>query len=64
MRLYVNDCGVVCPLGQDKTAVVRHLDLGRAAFILRDDLIPGRAVRVGAVRLGGCLEQAVPAFWP
>ena len=23
----------------------------------------GLATRVGAVRLGGCLEQATPAFW-
>jgi metallophosphoesterase (TIGR00282 family) len=27
------------------------------------DTASGLAVRVGAVRLGGCLEQAVPAFW-
>jgi calcineurin-like phosphoesterase len=27
------------------------------------DPATGLATRVGAVRLGGCLEQAVPAFW-
>ena len=27
------------------------------------DPVTGLATRVGAVRLGGCLEQAVPAFW-
>jgi metallophosphoesterase (TIGR00282 family) len=27
------------------------------------DPLSGLAVRIGAVRLGGCLEQAVPAFW-
>ena len=27
------------------------------------DPATGLATRAGAVRLGGCLEQAVPAFW-
>jgi len=27
------------------------------------DPATGLAARAGAVRLGGCLEQAVPAFW-
>jgi 3-oxoacyl-[acyl-carrier-protein] synthase-1 len=56
VRLYVNDCGVVCPLGQDWATVARNLDLGRAAFTLRDDLIPGRPVRVGAVGLDAPAE--------
>jgi hypothetical protein len=33
------------------------------AVAVETDPATGLAVRVGAVRLGGCLEQAVPAFW-
>jgi 2',3'-cyclic-nucleotide 2'-phosphodiesterase len=33
------------------------------AVAVETDQTTGLAVRVGAVRLGGCLEQAVPAFW-
>jgi metallophosphoesterase (TIGR00282 family) len=34
------------------------------AVAVETDPVSGLAMRVGAVRLGGCLEQAVPAFWP
>jgi 2',3'-cyclic-nucleotide 2'-phosphodiesterase len=34
------------------------------AVAVETDPASGLAARVGAVRLGGCLEQAVPAFWP
>ena len=33
------------------------------AVAVETDPATGLASRVGAVRLGGCLEQAVPAFW-
>ena len=33
------------------------------AIALETDSATGLAARVAAVRLGGCLEQAVPAFW-
>jgi len=33
------------------------------AVAVDTDPATGLAARVGAVRLGGCLEQAVPAFW-
>ena len=33
------------------------------AVAVETDPATGLAVRVGAVRLGGCLEQARPAFW-
>ncbi|HML07526.1 MAG TPA: TIGR00282 family metallophosphoesterase [Xanthobacteraceae bacterium] len=33
------------------------------AVAVETDPATGLAVRVGAVRLGGCLEQAAPAFW-
>ncbi len=33
------------------------------AVAVETDPATGLAARVGAVRLGGCLEQAVPAFW-
>jgi hypothetical protein len=34
------------------------------AVAVETDPTTGLAARVGAVRLGGCLHQAVPAFWP
>jgi calcineurin-like phosphoesterase len=33
------------------------------AVAVETDHASGLAARVGAVRLGGCLEQAAPAFW-
>ena len=33
------------------------------AVAVETDPVSGLAMRVGAVRLGGCLEQAAPAFW-
>jgi metallophosphoesterase (TIGR00282 family) len=33
------------------------------AIAVETDPASGLAMRVGAVRLGGCLEQAAPAFW-
>jgi 3-oxoacyl-[acyl-carrier-protein] synthase-1 len=49
MRLFLNDCGVICPLGENKASVVRGLDAARPAFIEREDLIAGRSVAVGTV---------------
>lgn len=48
MRLYVNDCGVVCPLGRDRSEVGQALAAGAPVFTERADLIPGRSVLVGA----------------
>ncbi len=33
------------------------------ALAVETDPATGLAVRVGAVRLGGCLQQAIPSFW-
>jgi 2',3'-cyclic-nucleotide 2'-phosphodiesterase len=33
------------------------------AVAVETDPVSGLAARVGAVRLGGCLEPAMPAFW-
>ena len=49
MRLYLNDCGVICPLGAGKAQVVKGLDAARPVFIEREGLVTGRAVPVGAV---------------
>jgi 3-oxoacyl-[acyl-carrier-protein] synthase-1 len=49
--LFVTDCGLVTPLGRGKAAVARALFAGsEAGFAVRGDLLPGRAVEVGAVR--------------
>lgn len=50
MKIYLNALGVISPLGLGKNEVVQNLFNGsRAGLIERTDLIPGRAVRVGAV---------------
>jgi len=50
MKLFLQDCGVVCPLGHGKAEVARALFAGRDdALVSRDDLLPDRAVLVGAV---------------
>jgi 3-oxoacyl-[acyl-carrier-protein] synthase-1 len=48
--LFVNDCGVVTPLGRGKAATARALAAGtRNGFVVRHDLLPGRPIHVGAV---------------
>src|SRR5262245_57019411 len=50
MTLFLTALGVATPLGQGKAAVARNLFAGsRDGLILRDDLLPDRAVRVGEV---------------
>lgn len=50
MRLFLQDCGVICPLGRGKAAVAEALFAGRPDALRRaDGLIPGRTVFVGAV---------------
>ncbi len=49
MRLFVNDCGVICPLGNNRAEVADSLAGGRAMFVKRSDLIHGRTLLVGAV---------------
>jgi 3-oxoacyl-[acyl-carrier-protein] synthase-1 len=49
MRLYLNDCGVICPLGANRASVVQGIAQGRRRFVEREALIPGRSVLVGAV---------------
>ncbi|MDR3439089.1 beta-ketoacyl-[acyl-carrier-protein] synthase family protein [Telmatospirillum sp.] len=49
-RLFLQDCGVITPLGQGRTQVAERLfSAERDAFVERDDLLPGRKVLVGAV---------------
>jgi 3-oxoacyl-[acyl-carrier-protein] synthase-1 len=48
--LFLNDCGIVSPLGRGKQETVRALAAGRReGLILRDDLLPDRTVSVGTV---------------
>jgi 3-oxoacyl-[acyl-carrier-protein] synthase-1 len=50
MKVYLNALGVISPLGPGKNEVAQNLFEGsRAGLIERNDLIPGRTVRVGAV---------------
>jgi 3-oxoacyl-[acyl-carrier-protein] synthase-1 len=50
MTLYLNALGIANALGRGKRDVAKNLFAGsRAGMVLRDDLIPGRSVRVGAV---------------
>jgi 3-oxoacyl-[acyl-carrier-protein] synthase I len=59
VTLFVNDCGVVTPLGRGKAATVRGLAAGERALTYRDDLIPGQRVAVGAI--AGDLPPLPPA---
>ncbi|HEV8028477.1 MAG TPA: beta-ketoacyl-[acyl-carrier-protein] synthase family protein [Stellaceae bacterium] len=50
MTLYLNALGIVNALGRGKRQVAANLFGGsRAGMVLRDDLIPGRSVRVGVI---------------
>ncbi|MBF6568210.1 MAG: beta-ketoacyl-ACP synthase [Candidatus Binataceae bacterium] len=50
MKVYLNALGLITPLGRDKAEVARNLFKGsRAGLIERTDLLPDRAVQVGAV---------------
>ena len=50
MKVYLNALGLITPLGRDKREVAGNLFKGsRSGLIERTDLIPERAVRVGAV---------------
>lgn len=50
MTLYLNALGIVTPLGQGKGQVAANLFAGsRDGMVMRDGLLPDRAVRVGAV---------------
>ncbi|HXP98087.1 MAG TPA: beta-ketoacyl-[acyl-carrier-protein] synthase family protein [Telmatospirillum sp.] len=50
MRLFLQDCGVVCALGRGKAAVAKALFAGRTDTLRPDDkLINGRSILVGAV---------------
>ena len=69
------DYDSVIGMGKDEplTRFLRRIPSGRfeaasgpatlCAVALETDPSTGLAARVAAVRLGGCLEQAVPAFW-
>jgi 3-oxoacyl-[acyl-carrier-protein] synthase-1 len=48
--LFLNDCGIVSPLGRGRKATARALAAGRRdGLIARDDLLANRAIQVGAV---------------
>jgi 3-oxoacyl-[acyl-carrier-protein] synthase-1 len=50
-NLFVTDCGVITSLGRGKGTVAKALFVGSDRGIaLREDLVPGRAIEVGAVR--------------
>jgi 3-oxoacyl-[acyl-carrier-protein] synthase-1 len=60
-RLFLNDCGIVTPLGRGKQATALALAAGRRdGLIARDDLLEGQAVHVGAVT--GALPAAPRAL--
>ncbi len=49
-KLYVQDCGVVTPIGAGREAVAQALFQGRSDGIkLRNDIVPGQALYLGAV---------------
>jgi 3-oxoacyl-[acyl-carrier-protein] synthase-1 len=59
--LFINDCGIVTALGCGKEQVAGALFSGhRGAIVLRDDLVPGQSVYVGAV--SGDLPALSPAL--
>ncbi|HEV2676110.1 MAG TPA: beta-ketoacyl-[acyl-carrier-protein] synthase family protein [Aliidongia sp.] len=48
--LFLNDCGIVSPLGRGRRATAAALAAGRRdGLVLRNDLVPDRTVTVGAV---------------
>lgn len=50
-ELFVTDCGVITPLGRGKQAVAQGLFAGsQRGIVARADLLPARAVEVGAVQ--------------
>jgi 3-oxoacyl-[acyl-carrier-protein] synthase-1 len=50
MKFHLNALGIVNPLGRGKREVAQALFKGsRAGLVMRDDLLPDRAVRVGVV---------------
>src|SRR5690242_16788215 len=50
MRVHLAALGLVTPLGSGKAAVAAALRSGaRDGLVLRDDLVSGRSMRVGAV---------------
>ncbi len=58
MRLFIADCGVICPLGSGPAEVAASLVAGRRGFVRSARLVPGRTVSVGAV------EADLPAAPP
>lgn len=50
-ELFVTDCGVITPLGRGKQAVAQGLFAGsQRGIVVRADLLPARAVEVGAAQ--------------
>ena len=62
MRLFIADCGVICPLGSGAAEVSASLVAGRRGFSRSESLVPGRAVTVGAVQAS--LPAAPPEAAP
>lgn len=48
-RFFLNDCGLMTPLGERDETARRLFSGGPAGFTRRDDLIPGRIIGVGAI---------------
>ncbi len=49
--LFLEDCGIVTPLGRGKTEVAHALFTGSTdGIVLRHDLVPNRSVYVGAIK--------------
>jgi 3-oxoacyl-[acyl-carrier-protein] synthase-1 len=61
LPLFLEACGIVTPLGRGQAAVASGLFAGDdSGIVLRDDLVPGRPVYVGAVQ--GDLPAPPPAL--
>jgi 3-oxoacyl-[acyl-carrier-protein] synthase-1 len=50
MKLFLNDCGIVCALGEGRAEVRRRLFAGDSGLAVTADWSPGRALPLGRVR--------------
>jgi 3-oxoacyl-[acyl-carrier-protein] synthase-1 len=50
MKLFLNECGIVCALGETHGEITRRLFAGESGVALTTDWSPGRALPLGSVR--------------
>ena len=56
MMVYLNDCAIVCALGEDRAAVKRAMFAGASGLAISEDCSPGRPLPLG--RVGSPLPPA------